>query len=124
VPKILVEGRPGTGETTLARAVAEAMKVQRLTVASFLTEEIHDGGRRTAFSIEAFGGERGVLAHVARSGEPRFGRDGVDVATFERIALAGLEHTADIVVIDEIGRMELLSTAFRDAVTDRERLLA
>jgi nucleoside-triphosphatase len=119
VPKILVEGRPGTGKTTLARAVAEAMKVQGLTVAGFLTEEIRDGGCRTGFSIEAFGGERGVLAHLARSGEPRVGRYGVDVATFERIALAGLEHTAaDIVVIDEIGRMELLSTAFRDAVTD------
>jgi nucleoside-triphosphatase len=118
VPKILLEGRPGAGKTTLARTVADALKARGLSVAGFYTEEIRDGGRRIGFSIEAFSGQRGVLAHVDRPGKPRVGRYGVDVASFERIALAALEHSADIVVIDEIGKMELLSDAFQAAVTE------
>jgi nucleoside-triphosphatase len=118
VPKILLEGRPGTGKTTLALSVAEALKAQGLTVSGFVTEEIRDSGRRTGFSVEAFGGERGVLAHTDRAGGPRVGRYGIDVATFERIALAALEDPADIVVIDEIGKMELLSIAFHAAVAE------
>lgn len=117
MPKILLQGRPGAGKTTLARVVAEALKARGFTVSGFVTEEIRDAGRRAGFSIEAFGGERGVLAHVDRAGGPRVGRYGVDVATFERIALATLEHPADVVVVDEIGKMELLSDAFRAAVT-------
>lgn len=118
MPKILLEGRPGAGKTTLAREVTESLKARGLAVAGFVTEEIRDRGRRTGFSIEAFSGARGVLAHVDRAGEPRVGRYGVDVATFERIALGALDHPADIVVIDEIGKMELLSDRFRAAVTD------
>ena len=99
-------------------AVAEALKGRGLTVAGFVTEEIRVGGRRTGFSIEAFGSGRGVLAHVDRPGEPRVGRYGVDLATFERLAIGALKDPADVVVIDEIGKMELLSIRFRAAVTD------
>ena len=118
MPRILLEGRPGSGKTTLCRAVAEAIERRGLTVAGFVTEEIRAGRRRAGFSIETFSGERGVLAHVDRVGEPRVGRYGVDIATFEQLALPSLEQPADIVVIDEIGKMELLSETFRACLAD------
>jgi nucleoside-triphosphatase len=118
MPKILVEGRPGSGKSTLAVAVAEELRSRGLTVAGFVTEEIRHGGRRVGFSIEAFGGERGVLAHIDPAGKPRVGRYRVDVETFERVAIRALGEPGAVVVIDELGKMELLSAEFRSAVTE------
>ena len=52
------------------------------------------------------------------SGPPRVGRYGVDLEGFERLALPTLSgaEPADLVLIDELGKMELASEAFRDAV--------
>jgi nucleoside-triphosphatase len=48
------------------------------------------------------------------------GRYGVDLAAFERVALPALGDPGlgGVVVVDELGRMELASTAFRAAVLE------
>ena len=49
----------------------------------------------------------------------RVGRYGVDLAFFEAVALPSLEQALrerELIVIDEIGRMELLSRRFQDMV--------
>jgi nucleoside-triphosphatase len=70
------------------------------------------------FRIETFAGDRGVLAHVELSGPPRVGKYGVDLEAFERLALPALEPPAGgVTVVDELGKMELASARFRDAVT-------
>ena len=50
-------------------------------------------------------------------GPPRVGKYGVDITSFELVALPSLAEAASVVVIDELGRMELASDAFRHAVT-------
>jgi nucleoside-triphosphatase len=67
------------------------------------------------FEIETFDGGRGLLAHVDLNGPPRVSRYGVDVEEFERLALPALEADG-IVLIDELGKMELASERFREAV--------
>ena len=65
-------------------------------------------------------GQEGVLSHVKRKGRPRVGKYGVDVASFDRIGVNALRQAMDrqgCLVIDEIGKMELYSKAFQDAVT-------
>jgi nucleoside-triphosphatase len=90
-----------------------------LRVSGFVTEELRESGRRVGFTVETFAGERATLAHVRFSGPPRVGRYGVDLEGFERLALPSLSEAeaADLVVIDELGKMELASEAFRDAVS-------
>lgn len=39
------------------------------------------------------------------------------IGEFERLALPALRVPADAILIDELGKMELASAAFRDAVT-------
>lgn len=122
--KILLEGRPGVGKTTVARRLVDLLRGSGLRLAGFTTEELRQRGRRVGFAVESLaGGRRGVLAHVDYPGPPTVGKYGVDLAEFERIALPTLEAEVDVVVIDELGKMELASPAFRAAVErlfDRE----
>jgi nucleoside-triphosphatase len=88
-----------------------------LRVRGFLTEEMREGGRRVGFAVEAVHGRREVLAATGLASDVRVGRYGVDVQAFERIALPSLHAPrGDVVVIDELGKMELASDAFVDAV--------
>ena len=94
------------------------LREARVPVSGFWTSEIREGKRRSGFRIETAAGERGTLAHIRRRGGPRVGRYGVDLEEFERIALPTLEGVPEgsVVVIDELGKMELASKRFRDAV--------
>jgi nucleoside-triphosphatase len=115
--RILLEGRPGAGKSTVAPRLADRLGQDGIPVSGFVTEEIRESGRRLGFSIESFGGERGVLAHVDLSGPPRVGRYGVDLAAFERLAIPAFEAVGEdeVAIVDELGKMELASDAFQDA---------
>jgi nucleoside-triphosphatase len=116
---VLIEGRPAVGKTTVARRLAALLREARVPLAGFVTEELREGGRRVGFAIETFDGRHGVLAHVGLPGPPQVGRYGVDLAGFERLALPALASTPPgcVVLIDELGKMELASKAFRAAVS-------
>jgi nucleoside-triphosphatase len=118
--KILLEGRPGVGKTTVVRRVAELLREAGLVLGGFVTEELREGRRRVGFSVETLDGDRAVLAHIDLAGPPRVGKYGVDLDAFERLALPALARAdeAQVVLIDELGKMELASAAFRAAVTD------
>jgi nucleoside-triphosphatase len=117
--RILVEARPGAGKTTAFRRLAELLRDAGVPVAGFTTEEIRDRGRRVGFAVESLGGERGTLAHVSLPGPPRVSKYGVDLAEFERVALPSLRVPAGgVALIDELGKMELASEAFRAAVEE------
>jgi nucleoside-triphosphatase len=89
-----------------------------MRVGGFVTGELRERGSRVGFSVETFDGERATLAHVSLPGPPRVGRYGVDLEAFERVALPALTAAkrADVVVLDELGKMELASERFRAAV--------
>ena len=87
-----------------------------MSVAGFVTRELREGGKRVGFSLETFDGQRGMLAHVGIRGGRRVGRYGVALDDLERLAIPAVRAAADVVVLDELGKMELASAAFRDAV--------
>lgn len=116
--KVLLEGRPGVGKTTLIVRLADLLRAAGVPLAGFVTREIRHDGRRMGFALETLAGEEGILAHVELPGPPRVGKYGVDLQALERLAVpALLQASADaVVLVDELGKMELASPAFRKAV--------
>ncbi len=117
---LLITGRPGVGKTTLIRRVVASLGRR---AGGFYTEEVRHGGARTGFRLVTLDGRSAVFAHVDLAGRSphRVGRYGVDLAVLEEIGVAALRHAAErghIVVVDEIGKMELLSAAFRHALEE------
>ncbi len=113
---LFVTGRPGVGKTTLIGRVLERLDA---AVGGFVTSEIRDGGVRVGFAIADLLGESGTLAHVDLSSEYRVGRYGVNRTDLERIGIPAIRnalHLSQLVVMDEIGRMELCSPQFRAEV--------
>ena len=114
----LLCGAPGVGKTTLIKqAIAKVGGV----AGGFYTQEIRSRGVRKGFEIVTLDGERAVLAHVDFSSPYRVSKYGVDISSLDRVGASALQkaiHDCDIVVIDEIGKMELFSLAFREAVLE------
>lgn len=117
VPRVLLTGRPGCGKTTVVRRVVERVGAERC--GGFYTEEVREGGRRIGFDVVPLGGRRVPLARLGAAG-PRVGRYGVELERFEDSALSALEAATTgsgrIIILDEIGKMELLSQRFRSVV--------
>lgn len=114
-PRILLEGRPGIGKTTVVVRLAELVRGAGIPLAGFTTREVRRGGARAGFLVEALDGPSATLADVRLPGPPRVGRYGVDLAAFERVALPALERAVEgaVVLVDELGKMELASERFR-----------
>ena len=113
----LLTGRPGTGKTSLIKQVIAQMKGR---VGGFYTEEIRTHGTREGFRLVTLDGEEVILAHVNIHSQYRVGKYGVDIGGLERAGVPALYEAArncDLVVIDEIGKMELFSADFRGAVS-------
>ncbi len=113
----LLTGRPGTGKTSLIKQVVTGIKGK---AGGFYTEEMRSQGTREGFRLVTLDGEEVILAHVNIHSPYRVSKYGVDIDALERIGVPALRKAAqqcDLVVIDEIGKMELFSASFRDTVS-------
>ena len=116
--RILITGRPGSGKTTAVERVVEGLD---RPAGGFITRELRDDGSRVGFELRTLSGERAVMAHVEFDTSASIGRYGVDVDVIERVGVKAVRsaiESDELVVVDEIGPMELLSDAFRGVVLD------
>jgi nucleoside-triphosphatase len=85
-----------------------------------ISREMRTNGARVGFEItDVSSGERGVLAHVNGLKGPQVGRYRVNLEDLDEVGAVSIVNAvenSDVVVIDEIGPMELFSAAFQDAV--------
>jgi len=119
--RIALTGKPGVGKSTVvAKAAGKLAEKFGLKVGGIRTAEIRKEGKREGFSIEDLAsGKTGNLSHVRGSG-PRVGKYHVNLADLAGIAAGALIAAldCDLVVIDEIGPMELKSEEFISAVEE------
>jgi len=96
------------------RRVAATIQ-DRLEIRGFFTEEIRSGRSRQGFRGVTFDSQTFPLADRRQGGRLRVGAYGVDLQGLETIGLAALEIAPGtrLVIVDEVGKMELLSARFR-----------
>ena len=82
--------------------------------------EVREGGVRVGFEImDLSTGQRGWLAHVNQPTGPKIGKYHVNLTDLDVIGAGSILdalQNADILTVDEIGPMELLSPAFSNAL--------
>ncbi len=112
----LITSPPGTGKTTAIKKFLELVK-DKFKVSGFITEEIrNESGKRTGFKIVTLDGKTGILADVNLKTNVKVGKYYVNLKDIEEVAIPSIDLSSDIIIIDEIGKMECLSKNFVNKV--------
>ncbi|MEM5773112.1 MAG: NTPase [Candidatus Aenigmatarchaeota archaeon] len=118
--KIFLTGRAGSGKSTVLLKAIELLKNKGLKVGGIVTPEIREEGKRVGFYVkDVFSQAMEVFASVDFKIEPKLGKYGIDVEAFEKVALPAIDfaiENCDVVVIDEIGKMEFFSENFKKKI--------
>lgn len=126
IKNIFITGKPGCGKTTL---IMEALRDLNLLsrrsldegggAGGFYTQEIKEGNVRKGFKIITLDNKEGVLAHVDIKSSYRVSKYKINIKDLEEIAVNSIFEALrenKIIVIDEIGKMELFSEKFKEGV--------
>ncbi len=120
--KIGITGLPGSGKTQTLLRIIQLLEEEGVVVGGMVTEPIFEKQRRTGFQITNWlTKEHEVFAHETMKSRVRSGRFGVNLAALEGLgirALAEARESADVIVIDEVGKMEVESDTFTKSVVD------
>ena len=119
---LFVTGRPGIGKTSVLLRAVEELKTKGYKVGGMLSREVREKGVRIGFEIiDFYSGQKGWLAHVNQPVGPKVGKYRVNLSDLDIIGAGSIRDAtknAQIIIIDEIGPMELFSRAFREAVVE------
>jgi nucleoside-triphosphatase len=116
--KIAITGKPGIGKTTVVKKLISSLSGKAV---GFWTEEIRRDGKRWGFTIVRTDGKRKLLASVSLHSPYRVGKYKVDVEGFEKFVVPFIKNNlkeGKIIVLDEIGKMELFSENFQRLVKE------
>ncbi|PVX25270.1 MAG: nucleoside triphosphatase [Candidatus Bathyarchaeum sp.] len=117
---ILLTGPPGIGKTSVFRRTVRELKNRDCEVGGMVCREVREGGTRVGFELmDVSTGQRGWLAHINQQTGPKIGKYTVNLTDLDVLGAGALLDSiknADVIAVDEIGPMELLSTAFSEAL--------
>jgi nucleoside-triphosphatase len=118
--KIGITGLPAAGKTHALRRVIEMLQAESMVIGGMLTEPIMEKDERKGFKVlNWLTGEERILAHVDFDTNINVGKYGVDIEALETIGVKAIEDAAanaQVIIIDEVGKMEVESQKFVDAV--------
>ncbi|MBN1296504.1 AAA family ATPase [bacterium] len=113
----LLTGESGVGKTTIIMEVLGELNVR---AGGFFTQEIKSGKTQKGFQLVTLDGQQAVLASLTKKSTYKVGKFAVDIDVMTQLAVPALVQAlgaSDLIVIDEIGKMECFSKEFRDIVT-------
>lgn len=115
-----ITGRPGVGKTTVLLNAANGLKTKGYSVGGMLSREVRQEGTRIGFEIIDFAtGQRGWLAHVYQPIGPQVSKYRVNLHDLDQIGVNAIQKAvkdAEVVIVDEVGPMELFSSAFKQVI--------
>ena len=118
IPKIGITGMPSVGKTDTLLKIIKSLEDHGYVVGGMITEPIVEKKQRVGFYVTNWQTrEREVFAHVDYESKEKVGNYGVDTNALDNVGVPAIEKAitdeeTNIIVIDEIGKMEMLSEAF------------
>lgn len=116
----IVTGSPGEGKTTVLLRTVDGLTAKGYAVGGMISRDVRSFGTRTGFELLDVGsGTKGQLASIYQSQGPQLGKYRVNLEDLKEIganAILQAVSRSDVIVIDEIGPMELFSQQFVQAV--------
>jgi nucleoside-triphosphatase len=123
IPKIGITGLPRVGKTEGLIRVIKRLE-GRYTFGGMVTKGIEENGVRVGFKIvDWMTKEEKLFAHVDLDTPYRVGKYKIDLKALEEFGIPAIRRAmeskeVDIVIIDEVGKMELESKKFREVVKE------
>lgn len=120
--KIGITGLPGSGKTYTLKRVIEMLQKDNITIGGMMDEKVTDGRHEIGLTVcNLMTGEKVVFASSDNESKITTGNLGVDLSMFESISIEAIKNacaSCDLIVIDEVGKVEVESQAFVDAVKE------
>lgn len=116
----LITGAPGVGKSTVVSKVVLRLRSHGVIVGGFVTVERRARGERVGFVLEDLThGESCELASSSATVGPRLGRYRVNVQNLSSVGVRSITDAvrlSELIVVDEVGPMELLSPELKRAI--------
>jgi len=124
IPKIGITGMPSVGKTHTLMKIIGSLEKSGYSVQGMITKPVIKKKEHVGFYvIDWTTKEKEIFAHVDFENKEKVGEFGVDVAALDKIGIPAVEkaindNEVDIIIIDEIGKMEMLSERFCEVVIE------
>jgi nucleoside-triphosphatase len=119
---LILTGSPGVGKTTALIKIVNGLRSKGIKVGGMLSQEVREGGKRVGFKvIDILMQKSGWLAHINQRSGDLFGKYYVNLNDLENVGIQAINQaieSCDVVVIDEIGPMEVFSEKFKEATLE------
>ena len=117
---ILLTGPPGIGKTTVLCRTIKILKEKGLKIGGMLCSDVREDEARVGFELmDLSTGQKGWLAHINQPEGPKINKYKVNLIDLDILGASAIVeaiHRGDVIAVDEVGPMELQSTAFSAAL--------
>ncbi len=120
--KIGITGLPGSGKTYALLRVIEMLKEEEISIGGMVDEPIEEDRKKIGFTVRnILTGEQQIFASTDIESKIMVGKIGVELEKFEEVGVKAIKDAieqCDIIVIDEVGKMEVESEKFVETVKE------